>query len=101
MGEDGYQLCQRLYTLLRQLLSPPDLVLKLNAPLDVLRMRRSLRSRPLDIADDEDLPRIETLMAEWMQSAPPHSPLIEVDASADNLFAASLPDLAERIRNVL
>ncbi len=98
LDEAGFSLCQRLYRLMRQLLAPPDLVIRLNAPLKVLKERRALRRRALDIVEDEDLPRIDGLLIDWLQADPPPSPLLEVDASSDDLFASALPELAEKIR---
>ncbi len=82
LDEAGFELCQRLYRQLRQLLAPPDLVLKLNAPLEALKQRRAARSRALDIVSEVDLPSIDDLLADWLQAGPPPAPLIEVDASA-------------------
>jgi deoxyadenosine/deoxycytidine kinase len=101
LDEAGYGLCQRLYHQLRQLLAPPDLVLKLNAPLEALKPRRAARSRPLDIVSDDDLARIDDLLADWLQAAPPPAPLIQVDASPGDLFASALPALTNQIRSIL
>jgi deoxyadenosine/deoxycytidine kinase len=101
LDQAEFDLCQRLFRLVRQLLAPPDLVLRLNAPLDALRQRRSQRSRALDIVSDADLPLIDGLLADWLQSDPPASPLIEVDASAGDHFASVLPGLKDRIRSIL
>jgi deoxyadenosine/deoxycytidine kinase len=96
----GFDLCQRLYLLLRELIAPPDLVLKLNAPLEVLVQRRAQRSRNLDIVADADLPLIDGLLADWLQASPPFAPLIEVDASANDQFASTLPALTSKIRSI-
>ena len=101
LDEAGFDLCRRLYQLMRQLLAPPDLVVKLNAPLEALQQRRARRSRPLDIVTDEDLPRIDGLLADWLQADPPPAPLIEVDASSGDLFASALPSLTNHIRSIL
>ena len=101
LEEAGFDLCQRLYRLLRELLAPPDLVLRLNAPLEVLAMRRAKRNRALDIATEGDLLRIDGLLADWLQADPPDAPLVEVDASHDDLFASVLPELADKIRSIL
>ena len=101
LDEAGFDLCRRLYQQLRQLITPPDLVLRLNAPLETLRLRRAERSRALDIVTDEDLPRIDGLLADRLQADPPAGPLIEVDASSGDLFAAVLPNLMGQIRSYL
>jgi deoxyadenosine/deoxycytidine kinase len=101
LDEAGFGLCQRLYSQMRQLLAPPDLVLKLNAPLEALVQRRAQRRRTLDIVADEDLPRIDGLLADWLQAGPPPAPLVEVDTSAADLFASALPALVNQIRVIL
>ena len=101
LDEAGFDLCQRMYYLLRELLAPPDLVLRLNAPLEVLQQRRAQRNRALDIVTDADLPRIDGLLADWLQTAPPSTPLIEVDASSGDLLASVLPSLTDEIRSIL
>ncbi len=101
LDEAGFDLCQRLYRQLRQLLPPPDLLLKLNAPLEALKQRRAARSRPLDIVSEVDLPHIDDLLADWLQAGPPPAPLIQVDASPGDLFASALPALTNQIRSIL
>jgi len=101
LDEPGFGLCQRLYRLLRDLLAPPDLVLKLNAPLEALAQRRAQRKRALDIVTEDDLPRIDGLLADWLRDDPPAGLLIEVDASSGDLFASALPELADQIRSIL
>ena len=101
LDEAGVELCQRLYCQLRQFLPPPDLLLKLNAPLQALLQRRTARSRPLDIVSEVDLPHIDDLLANWLQANPPPAPLIQVDASPGDLFAAVLPALTDQIRIIL
>jgi deoxyadenosine/deoxycytidine kinase len=101
LDEAGFGLCQRLYSQLRQLLAPPDLVLKLNAPPEALLERRAQRRRTLDIVTDADLPLIDGLLADWRQAGPPPARLIEVDASSPDLFASVLPSLTDQIRALL
>ncbi len=101
LDETGFGLCQRLYRLLRELLAPPDLVLKLNSPLEALAQRRAQRKRALDIVTEDDLPLIDGLLADWLRDDPPAAPLIVVDASSGDLFASVLPELADQIRSIL
>jgi deoxyadenosine/deoxycytidine kinase len=101
LDEAGFGLCQRLYRLLRELLAPPDLLIKLNVPLEELAQRRAQRQRALDIVTENDLPRIEGLLVDWLRADPPAAPLIEVDASSGDLFASALPELVDQICSVL
>lgn len=79
-----FDLCDRLYGMLRSLLPPPDGMIRLNVPLDVLIARRNARSREIDIAGNADLPKIEALLEDWLGAARPICPILEIDASADD-----------------
>ncbi|HSH02860.1 MAG TPA: deoxynucleoside kinase [Anaerolineae bacterium] len=63
-----FDLCTRTYTLLRQLLPPPDLIIHLTAPPDTLSTRRAQRARPRDLAitPDDRLPLFATYLNEWL-----------------------------------
>ena len=95
-GED-LRLCERLYRLLRQLLPPPDLTIRLKAPLDVLRARRDQRARPLDIVATDDLAAIETLLDEWMRFNAP-APCAEVESRQEVFFGPGLDGLLALIQ---
>jgi deoxyadenosine/deoxycytidine kinase len=98
-GEE-YGLCARLYAQLRMALPPPDLFIRLTAPLTVVRRRFTTRTRSLEIATLEDIPLIETYLDEWLDGLPPQQ-LLLVDASADDPdFHASLPVVLARIQSL-
>jgi deoxyadenosine/deoxycytidine kinase len=101
LDEAGFDLCRRLHQQLRELLTPPDLVVRLNAPLEALRRRRAQRSRALDIVTEDDLPHIDDLLADWLQANQSPTPLIEVDASPGDRFASALPALTNQIQVIL
>jgi deoxyadenosine/deoxycytidine kinase len=98
LTQPEYQLCQRLYLMLCQFLPPPDLVIRLTAPIAILRERRARRSRPLDIVRDEDLEKIDLLLQDWVQAPVRTAPMFEVDAGDDNHFMQVLVPLAARIQ---
>lgn len=82
LSENEFVLCKRFYELVRKTLPPPDCVIKLNVPaVKVLAERRKLRNREIDIAQNSDLPKIETLLQEWLCSSLPLPPLLEIDTS--------------------
>jgi len=102
LSDDEYKLCARFHALARQVLPPPDGVIRLLAPLPVLAERRHQRARDLDIAQSDDTPRIDSLLAEWFSRANPISPCLEVDTSDnDPAFNASLPRILEFIDVIL
>ncbi len=93
LDDREYALCGRLYRTLRCTLPPPDLLIRLTAPLDVLVQRRAGRTRALDIVTDADLPAIDELMETWMQDNT--VPVIPFDTSPDD------PDYSSTIAPVL
>jgi deoxyadenosine/deoxycytidine kinase len=80
---DEYGLCVRFYTLLRRLLPPPDLIIRLVAPLPVIAERYRRRNRPLEIAQLDDLGQMEIALDEWLATVT-QTPILEVDAGADD-----------------
>lgn len=99
LNEDEFGLVQRMYCLLRGLLPPPDCIIRLNVPLDVLAARRNARRRELDIAANTDLERIDRLLQDWFSQNPPASPVLEVDYEpGDIAFINSIPWIIEFIR---
>lgn len=101
LTRDEYLLCERLHLRLRQTLPPPDLIILLSAPLDVLLSRFRSRNRSLEIAAAHDLTRLQELVDEWMSQVAP-VPLLDVDVSDnDPMFARSLPRLTTSIQALL
>lgn len=101
LTQDEYLLCERLHQRLRQTLPPPDLIILLTAPLDVLLSRYRRRNRELEIATADDLVRLQELVDDWMDRVAP-IPLFKLDVSAnDPLFARSLPRLITTIQSLL
>ena len=78
-----FALCERLYNLLRKTLPVPDLIIYLDAPLELISQRFAQRGRPLEIARLADLELIQGLLQEW-QRAWKASPILTVDASVDD-----------------
>lgn len=97
LSEETFDLCRRLYVLLRGLLPAPDLIIYLDTPLDVLAQRRAQRSRTLDITRSEDLALMQALLEDWLPNIPTSS-LVRIDSAADQDFSASLGSLLARIR---
>jgi len=93
-----YQLCERLYAQIRATQSPPEGILRLTAPLEVVAQRFSRRSRPLEIADRDDLQAIETLLDDWLGRVDPDR-ILHLDASQDDpRYRHCLPEALDFIR---
>jgi deoxyadenosine/deoxycytidine kinase len=98
LDEAGFQLCSRLYGLIRELLPPPDLFIWLTVPPEIAAARRKSRSRELDIVTLEDLADLEEYLQAWLESYTA-APVLKIDASQeDPTFSALLPDLLERLK---
>lgn len=83
LNDKEYKICERLYKILRSLLQYPDVIVKLQAPVDTLEKRRHKRDRKLDIVTSDDLAQIEVLISGWTNDL--HNiPVILVDASKHN-----------------
>lgn len=78
-----YRLCEQLFYFIRQSLPPPDLIVYLVAPLEVVADRHARRSRGLEIAKIEDLVELEALLDGWL-SAVKESPILIINASRDD-----------------
>ncbi len=72
-----------MYRFIRQGLPPPDLIIRLVAPLEVIAARYARRSRGLEIAKIEDLEEMEHLLDDWL-GAVTDSPILTVNASTDD-----------------
>ncbi len=103
LDDREYALCERLYRTLRRTLPPPDLLIRLTAPLDVLVQRRASRTRALDIVTDADLPTIDELTDTWLRENA--VPVIPFDTSQDDpgysMTASSLLDALGRFLALL
>ena len=101
LDNEEFQLCERLYSTLRQLLPPPDLYIRLSAPIPVLAERRGIRKRSLDIVEDDDLQTLELLIQKWLPKMG-STPVISLDTRVgDPSFESISRDLDERVRNIL
>ncbi len=83
LSEAEYGLCQRLYLLLRKLLTSPDLIIRLVAPINVIAKRFTGRGRKLEIARLADLEAMEVLLDDWLGQEK-SIPVITVDASLED-----------------
>ncbi|RIK37929.1 MAG: hypothetical protein DCC55_22680 [Chloroflexi bacterium] len=94
LSHTEYQLCARLYGFFRQLLPPPDLIIHLVAPLEVITQRYRRRNRSLEIARLDDLARMETLLRDWLRTVTT-TPVLVVNAEADD------PTYTQQVERIL
>jgi deoxyadenosine/deoxycytidine kinase len=97
---DEFHLCESLYRFFRRDLPPPDLIIRLVAPLEVIAKRYARRSRGLEIAKIDDLLELEKLLDDWL-STMIESPLLTVDASPDDPgYTRALEDVLAAIKMI-
>ena len=78
-----YRLCQRIYALLRNLMGAPDVIVYLEAPLEVIVARYAARGRAHEITTQAELAAMQDLLDEWLGGVV-SSPVIRVDASVED-----------------
>jgi deoxyadenosine/deoxycytidine kinase len=101
LNDDEYRLCERLYSILRQFLPLPDLIIKLSAPNSVLVDRMVKRQRDIDIIKPEDLLEMENIIEEWLMKAV-SVPIIYIDSSEDDpSYAAVIDNLLRDVKTKL
>lgn len=91
LGEAEYALCTRLYVNLRELLGPPDFIIRLTAPLSVIAERYARRGRSLELAQRDDLISLEEYIDTWLaRETESGIPVLTIDATADEYISDAL-----------
>lgn len=83
LSMEQYRLCERLVQHIRASQPPPDGILWLSAPLDIVLERFTCRGRPLEIATRDDLQATGALLEEWLAGLDP-ARILRLDASRDD-----------------
>ncbi|MEW6092459.1 MAG: deoxynucleoside kinase, partial [Chloroflexota bacterium] len=97
LDDREFDLLERLYNTLRNFLSPPEVIIHMEADPDIVTGRFRRRGRQLEIATLEDIRLIDGLLHEWLARVEPER-LISFDASADDpTYQRNLPVLLEQI----
>jgi deoxyadenosine/deoxycytidine kinase len=101
LSRDEFRLCERLYFLLRQMLPSPEVIIYLTAPLDVIAERFARRGRSLEIAQIEDLHRMQNTIDRWIRSCD-NSQIVRIDAGHDDpTYSAMLEPLFQQIQRFI
>ncbi len=91
-----FDLCLRLYTLVRELLPPPDLIVLLSASQKTIEGRLASRRR-INIASAHDAELMEGFIREWLESISAEK-ILRIDASnEDENYSGAARRLFERI----
>jgi deoxyadenosine/deoxycytidine kinase len=98
LDDREFSLIERLYTTLRNLLPPPDVIVYLQVPPEIAAERFRRRGRPLEIAELNDIHTTHALLEDWISSVNPNQ-VIFFDASPnDPHYRSSLSGLLAEIR---
>jgi deoxyadenosine/deoxycytidine kinase len=94
-----FSICERLYDQIRSAQPPPEVIIWMQAPLDVVTARFALRGRALEIAERDDLKAIDELLQDWLMTLDPKK-LIHLDASKeDPSYEGCLPGLLVQLKS--
>jgi deoxyadenosine/deoxycytidine kinase len=96
LNDPEYDLCGRFYELARELLPPPELIVRLSAREETIRARLSSRNR-VNIASAEDTALFNQFVEEWLLTvAPPQVLRLEVSQEPIE-FPQSVPAILARL----
>lgn len=98
MNPKEYSLCRQTYVFIRELLPPPDIVVKLVTPVSVLTERRQTRGRPTDelLIRAGELGALELLLDEWITGW--SEPVLCVDSRDGYRFRPDIKELGTALR---
>ena len=96
LTDPEFDLCRRLYETLRELMPPPELIVRLRADESTVAGRLSARER-INIASAQDFSLFESFVDEWLAALDPIH-ILEVDVSEDDPnYARLVPSLLSEI----
>jgi deoxyadenosine/deoxycytidine kinase len=100
LSPQEYDLCERVVSQIRSAQPPPEGILWLTAPLEVVMERFTRRNRQLEIATRDDLQATEALLEEWLECIDPNR-ILRIDSSRDDPhYACCLPEALDFIANL-
>jgi deoxyadenosine/deoxycytidine kinase len=98
LTEPEFDLCRRVYSLIRESLPAPELIVRLWADEITVADRMSKRNR-INIATAADTSLFNSFVEEWLASVPSHRK-VELDVSTESLdYANSVAVILERIKD--
>jgi deoxyadenosine/deoxycytidine kinase len=100
LSEPEFDLCRRLYTFIRAALPPPELIVRLNADVETVANRLSMRDR-VNIANADDTALFNSFLDEWLVSITSDQ-VLTIDVSNETLdYAKSTGVVLEYINRCL
>ncbi len=96
LNDEEFKLCQRFYTLTRNLLPPPDLIIALSASAKTISDRLAARNR-INIASSEDAQTMSQFMDQWLESISEEK-IIRLDITQEGMdYAHSVPIILDKM----
>ena len=96
LNDEEFKLCQRFYTLTRNLLPPPDLIIALSASAKTISDRLAARNR-INIASSEDAQTVSQFMDQWLESISEEK-IIRLNITQEGMdYAHSVPIILDKI----
>jgi len=96
LSQPEFELCRRLYNLIRETLPRPELIVRLHADVETVAGRLSTRDR-INIASAEDTALFNSFLDEWLADIPSEQKL-ELDVSNETLdYEQSIRSIYKRI----
>ena len=83
LSDSEFDLCRRMYNFIREIMPPPELLVRLNADLETVASRLSTRDR-INIASAEDTALFKSFLDAWLAEIPSNQ-IIELDVSNESL----------------
>jgi deoxyadenosine/deoxycytidine kinase len=96
LTDPEFDLVRRLYTLTRDLLPPPDLIVHLTASDEAVRARLATRDR-INIASAADASLLASFLDEWLDAVPPER-ILRLDVTHEPTdYSGCIPVILARI----
>jgi deoxyadenosine/deoxycytidine kinase len=100
LTDSEFDLCRRVYNLLREVLPRPELIIRLRADERTVAQRLSARDR-INIASAEDTAVFNSFLDEWLTTIPSEH-ILELDVSSETVeYERSVPIVLKRIQQLL
>lgn len=101
LSEDEFGICKSTYQVLRTNLQPPDLIIWMRAPVEVVAERYNRRARRLDITQTEDMEVVERLFENWLSKYPAEALYVINSEQGDRNFSREIPKVKELIKSLV
>jgi deoxyadenosine/deoxycytidine kinase len=99
LSDPELDLCRRLHKTLRELMSLPELIVRLRANQETVAGRLSARER-INIASVEDTALFESFLDEWLANVPSQG-ILEIDVTMETLeYKRSISKIIARISDL-